>query len=55
MTGSGSAVFAEIGADDASEQAPSEWHESDHALPAGWVYRMCRGLERHPLADWSDH
>ena len=44
MSGSGSAVFAEIGVGDASEQAPE-----------GWTYRLCRGLERHPLADWLDH
>jgi 4-diphosphocytidyl-2-C-methyl-D-erythritol kinase len=22
-------------------------------LPAGWVGRMCRGLEHHPLVGWA--
>jgi 4-diphosphocytidyl-2-C-methyl-D-erythritol kinase len=54
MSGSGSAVFAEIGAGDASEQAPPEVDEWTRELPAGWVFRRSRGLERHPLADWFD-
>ena len=47
MTGSGSAVFARAGADDqpmAALPAP---------LPAGWVGRMCRSLEHHPLCGWA--
>ncbi len=49
MTGSGSAVFARAGTGDAplASLALAE-------LPAGWEGRMCRGLGRHPLADWSD-
>lgn len=47
MTGSGSAVFARAG----SGAEPSA------ALPAGlgsgWVGRMCRSLDQHPLAGWA--
>jgi 4-diphosphocytidyl-2-C-methyl-D-erythritol kinase len=47
MTGSGSAVFSRVGADVPSSVAiPSD-------LPAGWVGRMCRSLEAHPLVDWT--
>jgi 4-diphosphocytidyl-2-C-methyl-D-erythritol kinase len=46
MTGSGSAVFAAVGAQDAT------WSEGE--LPAGWVGRMCRSLPFHPLRDWAD-
>jgi len=45
MTGSGSAVFAAVGADGAT------WSEGE--LPAGWVGRMCRSLASHPLRDWA--
>ena len=48
MTGSGSAVFARAGA-----SAPPEAAFPAASLPPGWVGRMCRGLERHPLADWA--
>lgn len=47
MTGSGSAVFARAGTQGqpmATLPAP---------LPAGWVGRMCRSLEHHPLAGWA--
>ena len=47
MTGSGSAVFARAGNGAAPSAAmPSDW-------PAGWSSRMCRSLERHPLASWA--
>lgn len=49
MTGSGSAVFAEAG----TGVAPRLAMPTAHALPASWIGRMCRGLEQHPLADWS--
>jgi len=47
MTGSGSAVFARAGTDarPAATMPPE--------LPAGWVGRMCRSLELHPLAGWA--
>ena len=48
MTGSGSAVFARAGTSVQPLAAmPSE-------LPAGWVGRMCRSLEVHPLAGWAE-
>ena len=47
MTGSGSAVFARIGVDDATEG------EGFSELPAGWRSRRCRSLERHPLWEWT--
>jgi len=48
MTGSGSAVFARAGAE-ARPRAdmPTE-------LPPGWVGRMCRSLEHHPLLGWAE-
>jgi 4-diphosphocytidyl-2-C-methyl-D-erythritol kinase len=46
MTGSGSAVFATVGADGAA------WPEGE--LPQGWSGRMCRSLAHHPLRDWAD-
>ncbi len=48
MTGSGSAVFARAGHGPAPSAAmPSDW-------PLGWSGRMCRTLERHPLAAWVE-
>jgi 4-diphosphocytidyl-2-C-methyl-D-erythritol kinase len=49
MTGSGSAVFARNGAGD---QPLATWPQED-PLPAGWVGRMCRSLEQHPLRGWA--
>jgi len=47
MSGSGSAVFARAGHGAAPSAAmPSDW-------PDGWSSRMCRSLERHPLANWA--
>ncbi|MDB5870123.1 MAG: 4-diphosphocytidyl-2-C-methyl-D-erythritol kinase [Polaromonas sp.] len=41
MTGSGSAVFAQIS------------HDTDiPAAPGDWIIRKCRNLEMHPLAGW---
>lgn len=46
MTGSGSAVFARAGTQDASMATlPAD-------LPPAWVGRMCRSLEHHPLLGW---
>lgn len=48
MTGSGSAVFARVGAGVPPESAfPGE------DLPQGWVGRMCRSLDAHPLSGWA--
>ncbi|UUX96581.1 4-(cytidine 5'-diphospho)-2-C-methyl-D-erythritol kinase [Aquabacterium sp. J223] len=62
MTGSGSAVFARLlptaryagegGTADASSATGPAKRLQD--LPPGWVGRMCRSLDRHPLRDWSD-
>ncbi|WP_199232223.1 4-(cytidine 5'-diphospho)-2-C-methyl-D-erythritol kinase [Rubrivivax albus] len=49
MTGSGSAVFARAGTGDVPV---ATFPQAE--LPAGWEGRMCRGLGRHPLADWAD-
>lgn len=47
MTGSGSAVFARAGTGERPVATlPVE-------LPPGWVARMCRSLEVHPLAGWA--
>jgi 4-diphosphocytidyl-2-C-methyl-D-erythritol kinase len=55
MTGSGSAVFARMDERDIDEKTgtgslPLATMPPD--LPAGWVGRMCRSLEQHPLAGW---
>jgi 4-diphosphocytidyl-2-C-methyl-D-erythritol kinase len=42
MTGSGSAVFAQI-----TEAKPLQ------AAPAGWQVRECGNLEAHPLVGWA--
>ena len=47
MTGSGSAVFARAGA---GERPVATMHEGE--WPEGWVGRMCRSLDVHPLAGW---
>jgi 4-diphosphocytidyl-2-C-methyl-D-erythritol kinase len=47
MTGSGSAVFARAG----TAAAPMATLPAD--LPPGWVGRMCRSLEVHPLRGWA--
>jgi 4-diphosphocytidyl-2-C-methyl-D-erythritol kinase len=48
MTGSGSAVFSRAGTGD----APVAMFPTGE-LPAGWVGRMCRSLEHHPLVGWA--
>jgi 4-diphosphocytidyl-2-C-methyl-D-erythritol kinase len=47
MTGSGSAVFARAG----TGAEPMATMPAD--LPPGWVGRMCRSLEQHPLVGWA--
>jgi 4-diphosphocytidyl-2-C-methyl-D-erythritol kinase len=52
MTGSGSAVFARVGPD---VSLPATWPaDGASALPAGWVGRLCRSLDPHPLLEWAD-
>ncbi|MFT3819611.1 MAG: 4-(cytidine 5'-diphospho)-2-C-methyl-D-erythritol kinase [Rubrivivax sp.] len=48
MTGSGSAVFARAGTGD---QLVATFPAA--SLPPGWVGRMCRSLDQHPLAGWA--
>jgi 4-diphosphocytidyl-2-C-methyl-D-erythritol kinase len=45
MTGSGSAVFATVGAEGVA------WPQGE--LPQGWSGRMCRSLAHHPLRAWA--
>ena len=52
MSGSGSAVFARVGAMD-RPLAGSRAEEFPAGLPAGWIGRMCLSLDRHPLVDWT--
>jgi 4-diphosphocytidyl-2-C-methyl-D-erythritol kinase len=47
MSGSGSAVFARAGMSERPvAQIPGN-------LPPGWVARMCRSLQQHPLVGWA--
>lgn len=50
MTGSGSAVYARAGA---GERPVATMLEGQlEGWPEGWVGRMCRGLDVHPLVGW---
>jgi len=51
MTGSGSAVFARVGTGDSPMATGLAEGASD--LPPGWVGRLCRSLNQHPLAGWA--
>jgi 4-diphosphocytidyl-2-C-methyl-D-erythritol kinase len=51
MTGSGSAVFARVGTGD--PPMATGLVEASSELPAGWVGRLCRSLNQHPLAGWA--
>ena len=48
MSGSGSAVFARAGTGD---QPVAIWGVDE--LPPGWVGRICRSLDHHPLRAWA--
>ena len=52
MSGSGSAVFARMGAID-QPLAGGQLEEFPAGLPDGWIGRMCLSLDRHPLVDWA--
>ena len=52
MTGSGSAVFARAGAIQGTGDQPVATWQADE-LPPGWVGRMCRSLNGHPLVGWA--
>ena len=47
MTGSGSAVFAQLPPGSFLAQAPAHWAQ------AGWVVRECGNMEAHPLVGWA--
>jgi 4-diphosphocytidyl-2-C-methyl-D-erythritol kinase len=51
MTGSGSAVFARADGLSGTERQPEATILPE--FPAGWVGRMCRSLEQHPLVGWA--
>jgi 4-diphosphocytidyl-2-C-methyl-D-erythritol kinase len=52
MSGSGSAVFARVSSTAGVVASPMATNWPDE-LPAGWVGRMCRSLDQHPLVDWA--
>ncbi|MBL8323487.1 MAG: 4-(cytidine 5'-diphospho)-2-C-methyl-D-erythritol kinase [Rubrivivax sp.] len=61
MTGSGSAVFSRVqegivpgqSAPPQAMPAPADPPDFLAGLPAGWVGRLCRGLDQHPLRGWA--
>ncbi len=52
MTGSGSAVFAIANGETGLASPPMATFPADE-LPPGWVGRLCRGLDEHPLRGWA--
>jgi 4-diphosphocytidyl-2-C-methyl-D-erythritol kinase len=56
MTGSGSAVFARVETntkfDSGTSASPMATFPAEE-LPPGWVGRMCRSLQAHPLVGWA--
>ena len=56
MTGSGSAVFARVDVSKAvsSKATPLLATFPADELPQGWVGRMCRSLDAHPLVGWAE-
>lgn len=52
MTGSGSAVFARVCGEAGMSGQPMATSLED--LPPGWVGRMCRSLDVHPLRGWAE-
>jgi 4-diphosphocytidyl-2-C-methyl-D-erythritol kinase len=53
MSGSGSAVFAEAGNHPGAEDGFADPRQVLATLPVGWIGRLCRSLEAHPLVDWA--
>jgi len=53
MTGSGSAVFARICGKDGVSDLPMATLPKD--LPSGWVGKICRSLDVHPLKGWAQN
>lgn len=59
MTGSGSAVFARVGTavaggEGIDSQPMATLPQDLHEIRAGWVGRICRSLDQHPLRDWAE-
>ena len=52
MTGSGSAVFARVEMNRGAANSSLATFPAGE-LPPGWVGRMCRSLDAHPLAGWA--
>jgi 4-diphosphocytidyl-2-C-methyl-D-erythritol kinase len=52
MTGSGSAVFARMAEMTGAGSRPQATFPAEE-LPPGWVGRMCRSLQAHPLLEWA--
>ncbi|MEY4748280.1 MAG: hypothetical protein RIQ60_494 [Pseudomonadota bacterium] len=58
MSGSGSAVFAETGQRHAvlSDADITDMMQRLLATaPAGWIFRLCEGLDVHPLVGWASN
>jgi 4-diphosphocytidyl-2-C-methyl-D-erythritol kinase len=53
MSGSGSAVFAEVGRMPEAELS-GRMQRLLATVPAGWTIRRCEGLASHPLRAWAD-
>jgi 4-diphosphocytidyl-2-C-methyl-D-erythritol kinase len=53
MSGSGSAVFAEIGLTPDADLS-GRMQRLLATVPAGWTIRRCEGLASHPLREWAD-
>lgn len=56
MTGSGSAVFARLATETSAEVSGKEGitEALTKDLPSGWVGRICRSLDVHPLRGWAE-
>jgi 4-diphosphocytidyl-2-C-methyl-D-erythritol kinase len=54
MSGSGSAVFASAGSNPDTEWLQENLRRLLATMPQGWQARLCRGLEYHPLLDWTN-
>lgn len=54
MTGSGSAVFARAGTGpEPTAMISKEISKEMPSLASGWIGRMCRSLDEHPLVGWA--
>ncbi|MDM4766387.1 4-(cytidine 5'-diphospho)-2-C-methyl-D-erythritol kinase [Pelomonas sp. SE-A7] len=53
MTGSGSAVFARVDGEEGKSLQSMATMLQEKDLPAGWVGKICRSLNQHPLSGWA--